>query len=101
VLSYTETPLLLAVKANHLNIAVMLLGNGADTDCVRNDGSSVLHLCAISGNTEMAKHLVGAGANPALVDRAGVSASQLARQYSHIPVATAIEERLEAAGADA
>ena len=85
------SPLHLAVKCNHLNIAVMLLEHGADADAVRGDGYTALHLCAISGNAEVVRQLVGAGADATILSKAGVSAAQLALQYSHTEVAEAID----------
>lgn len=80
----------------------MLLDSGADTDCVNSGGNTVLHLCAISGYVEMAQQLVSAGADPTVLNNAGVGAAQLATQYSHDQISDAIgEEAAPGVGAGA
>lgn len=73
------TPLLYAVRAGHVEIARLLLGNGADVNVAisatdpRYPGLSPLHAAAISGNADMVRLLLERGADPSARDGQGLT----------------------------
>ena len=48
-----DTPLLIAVRNNHLDVATILIAHGADVERRGEGGNSALHLACYSGNEEM------------------------------------------------
>ncbi len=55
-----DTPLLLAVKNGHLDVATILIANGADIYRKSEGGNNVLHLASMAGNEEMCALLISA-----------------------------------------
>src|SRR5688572_4236345 len=62
--SWSDNPALLdAVKKGDVAAVRSLLESGADANTAQGDGLSVLHLAAQQGSVEIAKLLIGRGAN--------------------------------------
>lgn len=79
-------PLHSAAASQNLEIARMLIENGADVDAVQNGGFTALHTAAHNGQIEMIKLLVTAGANPKRKNNKNKTPEDLARENGHIKV---------------
>ncbi|NIN00245.1 MAG: hypothetical protein GTO24_19860 [candidate division Zixibacteria bacterium] len=66
-----ETPLLLAAKHGHLEIARELLDRGADYTIGDADSSQPIHLAAVGGHTEVIDLLIARGDNVNAIDNNG------------------------------
>lgn len=55
-----DTPLLAAVRNNHIDVATILIANGADIHRKTAGGNSALHLASMAGNEEMCALLLSA-----------------------------------------
>lgn len=55
-----DTPLLAAVKNNHIDVATILIANGADVNQTSIGGNNALHLAAKGGNEDMCALLLSA-----------------------------------------
>ena len=55
-----DTPLLAAVRNNHIDVATILIANGADIHRKTVGGNNALHLASNAGNEEMCALLVSA-----------------------------------------
>lgn len=74
-----DTPLLAAVRNGHSNVASMLLAHGADPFRCTNDGNTVMHLCASTGDEGMASLFApNAEVLAALTNKDGMSALDVA-----------------------
>ena len=56
------TPLFVACQCNHLEVAEVLLSNGADIHTTMVDGATPLFISAQNGHLKMLKFLLGKGA---------------------------------------
>ena len=68
-----ETPLLLAAKHGHLEIARELLDRGADHTIGDADSSQPIHLAAVGGHTEVIDLLIARGDNVNAIDNNGTT----------------------------
>ena len=90
-------PLLDAAARGDVQAVRTLLGGGADPDVALGDGLTALHIAAEAGNAEMAKLLLGAGADFEAETRIGsYTPLHLAAAGAHVDVV----EALLGAGAD-
>ena len=55
-----DTPLLAAVRNNHIDVATILIANGADIDRKCSGGNTALHIASYTGNEEMCALLLSA-----------------------------------------
>lgn len=75
-----QSPLIAAAKSNAVDIALILLQNGADISQLfsgENDRTA-LQVAAVHDNPDMIRFLLGHGADPAIVDSSNLTAFQLA-----------------------
>ena len=72
-----------AAEHGHLEIAKLLLANGANVNVKDEDNITALHLAAQNGHLEIAKFLVENGANVNVKDEDNVTALHLAAQNGH------------------
>ena len=81
------TPLMHAVNGNHLQIAELLLMEGADPNVHDSgNGFTPLHVCArMSGRTQLAKLLMSKGADAAQCDKDNLSPSYWAKECRNAP----------------
>ena len=68
-----ETPLMSALRCRKMNIAELLLKNGANPDSYDKDGFTQLHLAVFDNNLEKVKLLVKHGANMNIKDLEGLT----------------------------
>ena len=66
-----NTPLLVACREGHAGVGRLLLAHGAAVTATNRDGMGVLHMAFGHGNDELVRFLLGRGADPAAVNRAG------------------------------
>ena len=66
-----ETPLMMAVRENHIEIVKILLEHGADPNLTNSDGVSSLHLAAYDGTENLVTLLLESGAKPGIRDKDG------------------------------
>jgi ankyrin repeat protein len=92
-----ETPLIVAILADHAAVAELLIARGANVMARNERGLTPLHAAAYSGNAKVARLLLDSGAE--LEDRANVSGATpliVAAEENRVAVA----ELLIAGGAD-
>ena len=86
-----DTPLLDATRRGDVAAVRSLLKDGADPDVAEGDGLTALHLAAQEGNLEIAKLLIGGGANVEAKTRIGASTPlHLASAGAHTSVVLAL-----------
>jgi ankyrin repeat protein len=86
------TPLKAASSKGHTNIVELLLAYGCgDIDAQGLDGSVALHFACINGQAGVVRALLGAGANPHLVDDEGDTPLALAAQEGHEECVAALQ----------
>lgn len=86
------TPLLFAVRGNHLDTVRALLALGAKVHDVSADGTSAVVLAAHSGHREMTRLLLDAGADPN-ADGSGYTALHIAVRRGDVDVVKALVAR--------
>lgn len=87
----SESPLMLAVLANRLDLVQQLLSYGASTQQTNQQGESALHLaCAPVGNVQIVEALVQHGAWLELEDAEGESPLFFAIRESSLPIVQAL-----------
>jgi ankyrin repeat protein len=92
-----ERELLDAARRGDIVAVRSALKDGADVNAAQGDGLTALHMAAESGNVEVAKALLGAGAKVAATTRIGAyTPLHIASAGAH----TAVVEALIAGGAD-
>ncbi len=92
-----DLPLLDATKRGDVAGVQSLLADGADPNAARGDGLTALHLAADAGNLEIARLLIGAGAQVGVTTRiGGYMPIHLASGAAQAPLVDALIE----AGAD-
>lgn len=99
---FGNTPLQVALLTRQGDLAKLLLAHGADVNFKQTEGVTALHEAAQSGDLEIARTLLEAGADPSaktgrLDDgREGVTAIEMARRAGHEEVAKLLEARAPA-----
>lgn len=88
-----ETPLMEAARDGYPVIGQRLVRAGARIDHVDSEGATALMWAVREGETDYARALLDAGANPALRDRAGDTALDIARGIEHPDLVALLEER--------
>lgn len=90
------TPLHYAAASGDVDIAKLLLAQGARVDAVSPPASgkfTPLMMAAREGQDDVALFLLGQGADPALKNGEGLTAAQIAEKADHAAIAKAIDER--------
>lgn len=82
----SESPLMLAVLTNRLDIVKTLVSYGAQLQHTNQQGASALHLAAGLGQVDLVAELIGQGAWAELEDNEGESPLFYAIRESHLPV---------------
>ena len=70
------TPLLFAVRNNHLDTVKFLLSKGADPNDKIGDNTPALSMSVLNADFDVASVLLDAGANPNVADQRGESPAQ-------------------------
>ena len=81
-----------AVFAGHTEIALYLIGRGADINARSTNGSSVLMMAAYEGHEELARKLVGLGADTSIKNDYGDGALEWAMKYKRVGIARLVSE---------
>ena len=79
------TPLHFAAENGHVEIARLLLQNGAELNAKNNYGSTSLHCAASQDNIDILHLLVENGADLEAQDNDGMRALHRAARYGHLP----------------
>ncbi len=87
------TPLEAAALEGHVDVADILIRAQADVNRPVADGFTPLITAASTGNLEMVRMLLKAGANPLVLDDEGKSALALAKKNKHQDVVKELEDR--------
>ena len=88
-----DTPLLLAVFKNHIEIVKVLLEKGVRVNISDPTGTTLLHFAAGNGYTEIAKLLLIAGADIGLKNNQGQTAFDFANKYKKPEIVQLILEQ--------
>jgi len=78
-----QTPLMFAVKLQHLEIADILIRYGVDVNTLNVEQESALFFCAKNGDLEILKFLIANGANPKIKDSKGRTAVDYALKHEN------------------
>ncbi|CAL7947712.1 unnamed protein product [Xylocopa violacea] len=89
------TPLFKAAHKGHTAVVGELLKYRPSLGILPN-GESALHAAALTGQMTVARQLVGAGADPLLVNQEGVTPLQLAIRHSQTQVANYLKDKVRA-----
>ncbi|XP_051170463.1 ankyrin-3-like [Leptopilina boulardi] len=81
------TPLNVAILQNHLELAKILVQNGADVNIVNNDGETPLHKASKRGNIQLVEILLQNGANINAKDNRDITPLYVAILYDHSELA--------------
>lgn len=97
-LAHRLTPLILASGRGDMKMVQLLLDRSAEVDglCGCDAGETALLAAVIHGRTQVAEHLLSAGADPNRTNRAGYAALHIAYMRGH----SALVPKLLQAGAD-
>jgi ankyrin repeat protein len=87
------TPLHVASKNGHKQVACFLIERGADPSAQDKDGNTPLHLASRWGYVEVAHMLIERGADPSAQNEDGNTPLHQALQYGHVEVALMLIER--------
>lgn len=89
---YVESrfPLFAAADRGNIALAQLLIDFGADVNNFSNYEGTALMAAAAKGNLEMVRFLLNAGANPALINRSGETAADVATKSGFYDVARAL-----------
>jgi ankyrin repeat protein len=82
-----DTPLHMAAAYGHLDLAKLLLSNGADPNAANGLGMSPLHFAAMAGKHEVVEQLVSSGANAAQLSVSNRTPAHLASENGFREVA--------------
>lgn len=80
-----------ALAAGHLDIARLLIANGADVTQASGDGWTPLHYAADLGDAQIARELIARGAKGGAPNADGETAEELGRRVGHDHVSELIE----------
>ncbi|KAF0690547.1 Aste57867_18063 [Aphanomyces stellatus] len=84
------TSLLIAIKNNHIDIALELVSKSANPNIAATDGATALHMAANIGNDELVTALVKHGANPNHLLKNGNTALHVACKQGDVKCVQAI-----------
>jgi ankyrin repeat protein len=88
-----SSPLHLASRGGHVDLARMLVERGADVSAQDQDGSTALHLACRKGHVELAQMLLKNGADVSAQDRDGSTVLHFVSRYGHMDLARILIER--------
>ena len=97
-------PLYAACSHGHVDVARLLLDNGAEVDRAQKDGATPLHIACQNGHVEAVRLLLDNGAAVDRVDRAdkyGVTPLYIAKYQGHSSIVALLEDHLYKADIDA
>src|SRR5216684_352227 len=81
------TPLHLASRNGHVDVARVLVKRGADLTAQNKSGETALHLASGRGHVDVARILVERGADPTVPNKSGETALHFASRRGHVDVA--------------
>ena len=87
------TALLLAVSCSRDEEVERLLATGLDVNLADSNGITPLMISAVNGYVMIARLLLGAGADPRVRNKWGVTAFAIATYFGHRALAAMLEER--------
>jgi ankyrin repeat protein len=88
-----QTPLYRAASKNLLDMAALLLSEGANPSISNKDGDTPLHVAAAYGYKSMVELLLSKGANPSAKSKDGTTPAQFARQQGHPDIAQLLDSK--------
>ena len=88
-----SSPLHLASREGHIDLAWMLVERGADVSAQTIDGSTALHLASENGHADLAQMLLERGADVSAQTESGWTALHLASKYGQVDLAQMLLER--------
>ncbi len=86
------TPLYMALRDGQIEIAEILISNGANINQIDYFGNSLLHIATMNNNTNLVRLLLDYGASPEIVNENGQYAYTIANDYHYIEIMNIIIE---------
>ena len=87
-----SSPLHLASRGGHVDLARMLIERGADVSAQKEDGSTALHLASENGYVDLSRMLIERGADISAQNEDGLTALHLASRHGHIDLTRMLVE---------
>jgi ankyrin repeat protein len=90
----SDSPLVNAVLANHVEFVQLLIRNGADVNRIDERGMTPLMYAAVTdfGDSAIVDLLLKSGARTDVRDKGGLTAADYARQYNHPDLIARLEK---------
>jgi len=89
----SSSPLHLASRGGHVDLARMLVERGADVSTKKKDRLTALHSASYGGHVDLARMLIEHGADVSAQNEDGWTALHLASEYGHVDFARMLIER--------
>ncbi|MEO7725711.1 MAG: ankyrin repeat domain-containing protein, partial [Burkholderiales bacterium] len=89
------TPLMYAASGGHLNVARLLISNGAQVNATAENGNTPLMMAAREGHAAVVSLLLASGADAGLQTASGATAASIAQERKHPQILDLIAKHVQ------